>query len=112
MLGWIRFNASSVTKNAASIALSCPQKRTARRVASKERLWLGNLSAMVIPPFRSRQVARIVHTHDHNGLYHSRHRLTAWSPPISDRGLTICVAGYLGLTMLPKVNCPGLRSAP
>jgi hypothetical protein len=37
-----------VTKNATSIALSCPQKRTARRVASNARLLLGKLSAIVV----------------------------------------------------------------
>jgi hypothetical protein len=41
------FNASSVTKNAASMVLSYPQKRTARRVASKARLLLGKLSGIV-----------------------------------------------------------------
>src|SRR6516165_6042143 len=48
MSGAIRFNASSVTKNATSIALSYPQKRTARRVASNARLLLGKLSAIEI----------------------------------------------------------------
>src|SRR6516162_9069564 len=48
MSGAIRFNASSVTKNATSIALSYPQKRTARRVASNARLLLGKLSAIVV----------------------------------------------------------------
>src|SRR5262245_29912851 len=38
MLGVIRLKASSVTKNDASIAPSCPQNRTAHRVASNERL--------------------------------------------------------------------------
>ena len=41
--GWSRSSASSVTKNDYSIALSCPQNRTARRVGSKTRLWLGKL---------------------------------------------------------------------
>jgi hypothetical protein len=35
-------------KNATSIALSCPQNRTARRVASNARLLLGKLSAIVV----------------------------------------------------------------
>src|SRR5262245_2496191 len=52
MSGAIRFNASSVTKNATSIALSYPQKRTARRVASNARLLLGKLSA-IAPPFEA-----------------------------------------------------------
>src|SRR5262245_15810586 len=49
MSGAIRFNASSVTKNATSIALSYPQKRTARRVASNARLLLGKLSVIALP---------------------------------------------------------------
>jgi hypothetical protein len=40
-LGWIRLKASSLMKNDASSALSCPQNRTARRVSSYERLWFG-----------------------------------------------------------------------
>src|SRR6516162_1167768 len=48
MWGSTRFSASSVTKNATSIALSCPQKRTARRVASNARLLLGKLSARLL----------------------------------------------------------------
>src|ERR1700694_2393374 len=40
--------ASSVIKNELSIALSCPQNRTARRVASKMRLALGKFSAMFV----------------------------------------------------------------
>jgi len=47
MLGVTRLKASSVTKNDASKAPSCPQNRTAHRVASNERLGFGNLSAMV-----------------------------------------------------------------
>src|SRR5712691_8479809 len=47
MLGWTRFNASSVTKNEASIALSWPQNRTARRLESYERLRLGKFSVMI-----------------------------------------------------------------
>ena len=38
VLGLIRFNASSSMKNEASMALSCPQNRTACRVRSYERL--------------------------------------------------------------------------
>src|SRR6185312_17408696 len=54
------FNASSLTKNAASMALSYPQKRTAWRVASNERLRFGKLSAMVHVAILSRlEILRI-----------------------------------------------------
>jgi hypothetical protein len=49
-------------KNATSIALSCPQKRTARRVASNARLLLGKLSAIVVLSRLSRR--RIAADHD------------------------------------------------
>src|SRR5262245_64176809 len=49
MWGSTRFSASSVMKNATSIALSYPQKRTARRVASNARLLLGKLSVIALP---------------------------------------------------------------
>jgi hypothetical protein len=42
------------------MALSWPQKRTARRVASKERLGLGNVKAIAGIRFGNRHVARIV----------------------------------------------------
>src|SRR5271156_5601719 len=44
MFGCSRLSASSDTKNDHSIALSCPQNRTARRVGSKIRLRFGKLS--------------------------------------------------------------------
>src|ERR1700722_6730247 len=36
-------------KNDASIALSCPQNRTARRVRSYDRLWFGNAIKWLVP---------------------------------------------------------------
>lgn len=45
-------------KNDASMALSCPQNRTARRVRSYERLWFGN-SIMWPEPIRCGKVTSL-----------------------------------------------------
>ena len=56
---------AAVTKNDTSIALSCPQNRTARRVASYERLRFGKLNGMVRVRLQSRHVVRMLRPTPH-----------------------------------------------